>query len=104
MTATTTSSFLPRFEGAAAQQPLWTVCKPFSMKMGDAYRTRKNPTPEAILQTVYGNRREEWEYRGPAKKYLEAGGTVEDALDAICKMAKIAIGDGEFDEDGGENA
>jgi len=47
---------------------------------------------------VYGQGRDEWEYNGKAAKYLEAEGTVEDALGAVCSMAIVAIGDGEFEE------
>lgn len=71
------------------------------MTIGEAYRTKKNPTPEVILRMLYGNY-EQWEYRGPAKAYLDAGGTVEDALVAVCGMAQGSIGDGVFDEDEGD--
>jgi hypothetical protein len=41
-------------------------------------------------------------YTGPAKKYLNAGGTVEDALEAVCRLAQIAVGDGLFEENEGD--
>lgn len=74
-----------RNAGLDGLQTLW-------MKIGDAYRTKKNPTPQVILKMLDGS------YKPKASKYLRSGGTVEDALEAICKMAKDAIGDGQFHE------
>jgi hypothetical protein len=66
-------------------------------KIAETMRSGNLPTTENVRAKVYGGY-ESWEYRGPAKRYLESGGRVEHAFDGLLRMAQVSVEDGEFDE------
>lgn len=97
------NQYIPhQIRGKCSTRDALTGLRTLFTKIHEAYSTKKNPTPEKILQMLYGNGYNEWDYTGPAEKYLDAGGSVEDALEAVCQLAQIAVGDGLFDEDEGD--